>query len=184
MKIDIGKYRIELIDESKYSSNSTGNVFQYDQQFVNGQEYEPSTQIGIKLYDGENIISNAIIKSTGGSSIIHQTSQILSNDRLTICCADSVFNLSIPILQLEWITKADDATCFLIFNYKEDFIVHGELNITRLANNGEILWQNSGADIFTTEKGIEDFKIQNKVIHVKDWNHKLYKFGLNGKILD
>ena len=184
MKIDIGKYRIDLIDESNYSSNSTDNIFQYNQQFINEKEYKPTTQIGIKLYDGEHIVSNAIIKSTGGASGIHHTSQIVSNDRLTICCSESVFNLSIPRLTLEWITKADDATCFQIFKCEEDFIIHGELNITRISKNGEILWQNNGTDIFTTEEGNEDFKIQNKIIQVKDWNYKLYKFSLDGKILD
>lgn len=184
MKLEIGRYKIELIDKSNYSSNLTDNLFQYQQQYANEQENQPSTQIGIQLYDGENILSNAIIKSTGGGSGIHQTSQVLTIDRIIICCSDSVFSLLLPKLTLEWITKADDATCFQIFRYKEDFIIHGELNITRLASNGEILWQNSGTDIFTTEKGTDDFKISNQTIEVRDWSNKLYKFKLDGKILN
>jgi len=139
MKLEIDKYRIELIDESNYSSNSSDNLFQYKQQYINEQEYQPTTQIGIKLYDGESILSNAIIKSTGGASGIHKTSQVLTKERITICCSESVFSLTIPKLTLEWITKADDATCFQIFRHNEDYIIHGELNISRLANNGQIL---------------------------------------------
>jgi len=183
MKLEIDKYRIELIDESNYSSNSTDNLFHYEQQYANEQEYKPTTQIGIKLYEDETMIANAIIKSTGGASGIHQTSQILSKDCLAICCSESVFELSIPKLSLNWITKADDATCFQIFKYKQDYIIHGELNITRISKNGKILWQNSGADIFTTEEGEDDFLIQNEIIEVKDWNNKLYKFNLDGKHL-
>lgn len=181
MKLEIGRYRIELIDESNYSSNSTDNLFQYQQQYANEREFHPSSQIGIKLYDGESMLSNAIIQSTGGGSGIHQTSQIITNERIIICCSESVFSLLIPNLTLEWITKADDATCFQIFRYKEDLIIHGELNITRLTSNGEILWQKSGADIFTTEKGTDDFKTRNQTIEVRDWSNKLYKFDLNGK---
>jgi hypothetical protein len=182
MRLDTDRYRIELIDESNYSSNSTDNIFQYKQQHVNEQEYKPRTQIGIKLYEGESLISSAILRSTGGASGIHQTSQIITNDILTIFCAESVFNLSIPKLTLQWLVKADDATCFQIFKFKEDFIIHRELNITRISSEGDILWQNSGADIFTTEKGINDFKIGNQAIEVRDWNNKLYKFDLDGKI--
>lgn len=183
MKFEIEKYRIELIDESNYKVNSTDNLFQYQQHYVNENKYTPTTQIGVKLYEGENIISNALIRSTGGASGIHQTSQILTNDRITICCSESVFHLSIPTLSLEWITKADDSTCFQIFMYKEDFIIHGELNITRLSSSGEIVWQNSGADIFTTEKGEDNFELKNEIIQVRDWNNQLYKFDLEGKHL-
>lgn len=183
MKLELEKYKLELVDESNYLANSTDNSFQYVQHYKNEQVYRPTTQIGVKLYDGENIISNALISSTGGASGIHKTSQIVTNNSITICCAESVFNLSIPKLKLQWISKADDATCFQIFRYKEDFIIHGELNITRLASNGEIMWQNSGADIFTTEKGEDNFRIENGIIQVSDWNNQLYKFTLNGKYL-
>jgi len=183
MKFEIEQYNLVLVDESNYSSNSTDNLFQYEQHYKNEQEYRPRTQIGVKLYDGENIISNSLISSTGGASGIHKTSQTITNNSITICCADSVFNLSIPRLKLQWMSKADDATCFQIFKYKEDFIIHGELNITRLSSNGEIMWQNSGADIFITEKGEENFELKNEIITVKDWNNHLYKFNMDGKPL-
>jgi hypothetical protein len=181
MKLEIEKYRVELVDETSHTSNSTDNLFQYKNEYATQDGYKPANQIGIKIYEGESVISNAIIKSSGGASGIHQTSQILTNERLTICCSESVFSLSIPKLNLEWITKADDATCFQIFKYKEDFIIHGELNVTRLTSKGEIVWQNSGADIFTTEKGIDDFELKNEIIKVRDWNNRLYKFDINGK---
>lgn len=184
MEINTGKYRIELKDESDYSSNSVDNKFVYRQQYSNSEEYKPTTQIGIKLYEGVEILSSAIINSTGGASGIHNTSQIIERNSLTICCSESVFKLSIPDLTLNWIIKADDATCFQIFNCNGDYIIHGELNISRISSKGKILWQNTGADIFTTEKGIDDFQIKNEIIQVMDWNNKIYKFDLNGKILN
>ena len=183
MILETDRYKIELINESDYSANSTDNHFQYEQKYVNEQVYKQTTQIGIKLYEGESLMSSAIIRSTGGATGIHQTSQILTNDILTICCAESVFNLSIPKLTLEWIIKADEATCFQIFKHKEDFIIHGELNISRLTSNGEILWKNSGADIFTTEEGEDNFELKNEIITVKDWNNQQYKFDMDGRQL-
>lgn len=94
-----------------------------------------------------------------------------------------MFHLSIPKLTLQWIVKADDATCFQIFKYNEDFIIHGELNITRILSVGEILWQNSGGDIFTTEKREQNFELNNETIKVKDWDNKIYKFDMDGNNL-
>ena len=183
MKFKIAKYIIELIDESNYSSRSVDNNFNYHQQYDNEPGYIPSTQIGIKLYEGDRLISNALIKSSGGATKIHKTSQVLNNESITICCSNSIFNLSIPKLSLLWKTIADDVTCFQIFKYQEDYIIHGELNITRLSKNGEILWQNSGADIFVSQNDQDHFEFINDMIQVKDWNNQLYKFDINGKLL-
>jgi hypothetical protein len=65
---------------------------------------------------------------------------------------------------LIWKTQADQATCFEIFKFKDSYVVHGEMEISRIDLNGNIMWQNSGADIFTTEKGINDFEITNSFI--------------------
>lgn len=181
MKIQKGKYRIELIDESNYSVGSSDNLFNYEQQYTNEEGSKFTTQFGIRLFHENQLHKSAIISSTGGASIIHETSQIVKSNSITICCAESVFNLSIPDLKLNWLTKADWATCFQIFKYEKDYIIHGELSITRLRSNGEIMWQNSGADIFTTEKGEKNFELKNETITVKDWNNKIYKFDLNGK---
>jgi len=57
---------------------------------------------------------------------------------------------------LQWKTKADVATCFEIFKYRSDYIVHGEMAISRLSADGDIIWQQSGADIFVSTKSNED----------------------------
>ena len=115
MKIQEGKYRIELIDESNFSEGSADNLFDYEQQYVNEEGYQFTSQVGIRLYQNDKLYKSAIVKSTGGASGIHETSQIVKDNNLTICCAKSVFNLSIPDLKLNWLTKADWATCFQIF---------------------------------------------------------------------
>lgn len=184
MKIQEGKYRIELIDESNYSEGSADNLFVYEQQYVNEDGFQFTTHIGIKLYHNDKLHKSVIVRSTGGASGIHETSQIIKNNSLAICCAESVFNLSIPDLKLNWLTKADWATCFQIFEHEEDYIIHGELSITRISENGEVLWQNSGADIFTSLDGKDAFKLDKNSIEVKDWNNKIYKFDLDGNTIN
>ena len=60
-------------------------------------------------------------------------------------------------------------------------MVHGELEISRLSNDGQIVWQQSGADIFTTTNGHEDdFLLTDKCIIATDWNNKKYQFDFDG----
>ena len=49
---------------------------------------------------------------------------------------------------------------------------------------GKIIWQKSGADIFTTEKGIDDFEITESYIRATDWENRVYKFDFNGKEIE
>ena len=80
-----------------------------------------------------------------------------------------------------WKTKGDEATCFEIFKYQDSYIVHGEMEITRLDRNGNIQWQQSGADIFTTLDGQDNFKLTDDYIIATDWQNRIYKFGYGGK---
>ena len=58
-------------------------------------------------------------------------------------------------MNLKWNTQADEVTCFQIYVLQEDYIIHGELEISRIDKNGNIKWQYSGADIFVTSDGEE-----------------------------
>jgi len=55
------------------------------------------------------------------------------------------------------------------------------MEITKLDKAGKIIWQNSGADIFTTLDGKDTFTITDKYILVTDWENRKYKFDFDGK---
>ncbi len=122
-----------------------------------------------------------MIGCASGATGIHGNSQIIQKDKLTICCSNTVFCLSLPNLNLIWKTQADQATCFGIFKLQDSFIVHGELEISKLDLNGNILWQNCGADIFTSLNGLDTFEIRDSFIQVRDWENRIYKFDFDGK---
>ena len=46
-------------------------------------------------------------------------------------------------------------TCFGIHFLDEDYVIHGELEITRLDKDGKIVWQYIGRDIWTTPEGTD-----------------------------
>lgn len=151
--------------------------------YLDESECKCSSKHGIVVFRDDERIKSAIIGASGGSTGIHDTAVIIENDRLLICCADSVFCLSIPSLELLWHTIADTATCFEIFKYEDAYIVHGELNISRLGRNGNIRWQQSGADIFTTVDGKDDFIMTQDFILARDWENREYKFDYNGHVI-
>ena len=176
-------YRIEIYDDRTFTEGSADNVTQYDFVYFDKSEYHFPSVYGIKIFQDDILLKSAAIGSIGGGTVIHDTSTIIENDRLLVCCSDTIFCLSIPNLTLLWRTQADQATCFEIYKYQDSYIIHGEIEITRLDKDGKILWQQSGADIFTTISGRQDFELTEDFIMAKDFENRIYKFDYNGRNL-
>ncbi|WNB17761.1 hypothetical protein [Marivirga arenosa] len=179
-----GKYTIELFIDDNYSEDSNDNLISYDKVHLIKSELLFSTKIGLKIHENDKTISSAIIGSDGGGTGIDKNSHIIEDDRIAVCCSDSIFCLSIPELNLIWKTQADQSSCFEIFKFNESYIIHGEMEISRLDLSGEVMWKRSGADIFTTEKGTDDFEITESYIKATDWENRIYKFDFNGKLIE
>jgi len=177
------KYRIDIFDDRNSAEVSVEKNNQYDLVYFEKSDYILPTVFGVKVFEEEKLLKSAIIGSIGGGTGIHEKSVIIENDRILICCSDSIFCLSIPELNLIWQTEADWASCFGIYKYDDSYIIHGELQISRINQNGEIVWQQSGGDIFTTLDGNDNFEITDKFILATDWENRKYKFDFNGNVV-
>ena len=175
---------IKIYDETDYDFNSSGNTKTYDKTFLNGDSNILTSKIGVELFEGDKFKSSCLIASAGGGTGVFKNSVIVQNDNLLLCCANSIFCITIPKLDLKWKTVSDSATCFSIHNLNEHYIVHGELQITRLDENGNIIWQKSGRDIWVTAEGINDFVICDNFILATDWDYFRYKFDFNGNLIE
>jgi hypothetical protein len=188
--ISIGDYQVEIFNDSVSNYSENDNIHKYDFVYKQVDGYQCSTIIGIKIYENngyENdvILKSALIGASGGRTGVYENSFVFELNKIIICCSDTVFCLSIPDLSLLWKAQADMACCFEIFKYKTDFIVHGELEITRLGEDGRIIWQRGGTDIFTrlnSEK--DDFSITENFILATDWDNRKYKFDLDGNQIE
>jgi hypothetical protein len=178
--ISLGQYHIDISSDPTYSEGSADNLTQYDIVYFDKSKYEFPSVYGIKVFQDSRLLKSAAIGSVGGGTTVHKNSIIVEDNRIIICCADTAFCVSIPDLGLIWHTKADGVTCFEIFKVHDYYIVHGELEITKLDKNGKIVWQNIGGDIFTTLDGKDDFIITDKYILATDWENRKYKFGFDG----
>lgn len=177
------KYRIDIYVDETFTEDSSDNVNVYDFVYFDKSDYHFPSVFGIKIFEDDTLVKSAVIGSIVGGTAIHDTSTIIENDRLLVCCSDTIFCLSIPDLTVLWRTKADQVTCFEIYKYQDNYIIHGELEISRLDKDGKILWQQIGADIFTTLDGNDSFTITDKYILATDWENRKYKFDFNGTII-
>ena len=176
----IVKYKIEIYSDETFEIDYTENLNKYDFQYFEDENKYNSTFVGVKIYENGELKRSTIIGSEGGNTGINENSKIIEQNRILICCADKIFCLSFPELNLVWKTKSDEMSCFEIFKKEDYYIVHGELEITKLNDNGKILWQKSGADIFTTVNGKNDFELTDKYIIATDWENRIYKFDYDG----
>lgn len=175
---------IEVLDEPTYKFGSADNNFNYSKQyFGDGATEYPTSKHGIKIYQNDQSIDSCIIIGSGGATGIHENSSVLDKDQLLICCCDTVFCLTLPDLELKWKTQADQATCFQIFRQQEDYIIHGELQVTKLDKDGNKKWEFGGADIFVSIDNEEEFKIENDGILLTDFAKTKYKIDFDGKLL-
>nr|WP_276903582.1 SMI1/KNR4 family protein [Pedobacter kyonggii] len=177
------KYHINIFDDEAFTEKSVDHVNHYDFVYFEKSKYRSTSIYGIKVFQDNVLIKSAVIGAIGGGTSIHETSVIIEDDRLLICCSDTIFCLSIPDLALLWRTQADGATCFEIYKYQDSYIIHGELEISRLDRDGKILWQQGGADLFTTITGEQDFELCEHFILAKDFENRVYKFDYEGNDL-
>lgn len=175
---------IEVLDEPTYKFGSTDNNFNYSKHyFGDGAKEYPTSKHGIKIYRNVQIIDSCIIIGSGGATGINQNSSLVDNDRLVICCCNTVFNLTLSDLELKWKTQADQATCFQIFKQQSDYLIHGELQVTKLDKDGNKKWEFCGADIFVSIDDKEEFKIESDGILLTDFVKTKYKIDFDGKLL-
>ena len=127
-------------------------------------------------------MNSCIIIGSGGATVVHQNSSLVDDCQLVICCCDTIFGLTLPGLELKWQTQADQSTCFEIHKLCEDYIVHGELLISRLDREGNIKWQFGGSDIFLSFDNDEAFKLYADHIALTDFKNTTYKIDFDGKI--
>jgi len=175
---------IQLSHASNFDPFSADNSKSYTNAYIESNEFRNNSLHGISVYKNEDEISNAVIGAGGGATGIHQTCCLIKNDVLFVCCGQKVYALLLPSLNLYWDRTLDMATCFEIYEYEDDLIVHGEVEISRLTTAGETKWQFSGRDIFVTMDGKKEFQIIEGGITLIDFQGYKYVLDGNGKLIE
>jgi outer membrane protein assembly factor BamB len=179
------EFTIEIFDDPTYTFKSADNNHTYLKHYFSEDEHQYNiSKHGIKIYKNEKEINSCIVLASGGTTGIYENSLIVDNGKIVICCCDTIFCFSLPDLELIWKTRADTATCLEIFKFENDYLVHGECEITRIDQEGKIIWQFGGMDIFITFKGYNDLIILNDCLLLTDWNYAEYKIDFDGNLIN
>lgn len=177
-------YTIKIQDEPNYAFDSVDNPISYESVYFDESDYQPTSKHGISISrDGQHLAS-ALICGIGGATGVSDTSFIVKDDNLLICCCNLVYSFALPTLRLDWKKQFDLATCFALDPFQDDLIVHGELQISRIDTNGEVKWVFSGKDIFVTDDGMDSVNILGNRIKATDWQGTTYVLNEVGQIVN
>lgn len=178
------EYQIKIYNESTYTVGSIDNVNSYDKIYFgdNAREY-PTSKHGVSIIQNGEIVNKCLIVGSGGSTTIHENSSVRYKNQLLICCCNSVFCISLPNLELEWVKVFDSATCFQIFELNDSFIIHGETQVSKIDSNGNLKWKFGGEDIFVSIDNEVEFKILEDGIILCDFANTFYKIDFDGKLI-
>jgi len=181
MVLNYAGYKIELRNDESYEIGSTDNTTKYNFEYE-GDSFS-TTKHGVLLKQNGDLIKSAIIFGNEGQTSIHANSAIVFDDMLIICVSNKIFCLYLPTLKLRWVKEVDEITCFQIFKTSESYLVHGELNITRIDFNGDVIWSFSGEDIFVSAEGKNEVELTANGIEITDWNGKNYLLSYDGQLV-
>ncbi|MNJ40113.1 hypothetical protein D3C77_349990 [compost metagenome] len=160
---------ITVADEPTYSFNSADNARSYAFEILLTDDSISSIH-GVRL-NGDFIV---VVGAGGGGSTVHAHSALIIDDRLLMAVGDHVACISlVHPYRLLWSLRVDIATCFGLYwqNQQRALISHGELVISRLSTDGRLIWQASGADIFS-----EGFGLLPDHVKAVDFNQSVYRF--------
>ncbi|MBC3847035.1 hypothetical protein H8K90_11635 [Winogradskyella echinorum] len=185
MKVNYQNSVIEITNESDMDSAEFGRRFkkQYPADLGIELEYQPSSKYGIRITENDFEKCSVLLLESGGTTEISENSFLIKNDRIYICCSDQIYSLNLADLSANWRKQYDVATCFGIYEFDEDFIVHGEIQVSRIDKNGNTKWNFSTSDIFVNPDGKTEFKIVENRIELIDWEGYKYRLNGEGKIL-
>jgi hypothetical protein len=178
-------YTIEINNEPDYTFNSADNIIHYDIEYadkeISADEVYPTSKHGIRISKNGEELKSAIVCEVGGSTTIHDKSFIIEDDYILLCCCNKVYSLKLPDLTIHWKKELDWATCFAIYPFMNDFVVHGELEITRVDKNGNVKWIFGARDIFVTPDEKESIEFTADNIKLRDWQGYEYLLNENGQ---
>lgn len=160
---------VKIVDESTYVFGSADNVRSYPLSKNLSSEPSPVSVHGVLLNEEPLVV----IGANGGATGVHSHSALWLNERLYLAVCNTVSCITLQPCKVLWSLRVDSATCFGIhFNAETTSLLsHGELEITRFTEAGEILWQSGGYEIFTGP-----FTLTPSFIEAEDFQGHQYRF--------
>jgi hypothetical protein len=133
-----------------------------------------TTAIAVRLTTA--VTTRTVLIRAFGFSSGRAHSGVLLDNLLLVAVGNRVCGLEVPSLAVKWHVEVDLSSVFGVHAVPgsgTDIIVHGELDLLRMTQSGEILWRSGGKDILTG-----DLQIVGDNIEISDFEEDKYRFRL------
>jgi hypothetical protein len=163
---------IEILDESVYTFGSSDHPRRYPFELDLSGGDRHSSAHGVVI-DGR---AEAVYGACGGATRPHSNALLEHGNRCYLAVGPFVVCFNAEPFKHHWALEVDQATCFGVHRCEDSgaLVSHGELEISRFTESGDILWSAAGADIFS-----EGFRLCAGIAEAIDFNGKIYRFDLS-----
>jgi hypothetical protein len=170
--VKCGPNAISLEDVDKFDVINADRTLQvYDSGNV--VKYQPNTSV---LITAEGTTQTSLlVLAYDAPSRIHEHSAACARNTLVAIVGSFTICLTPDLQTVLWQRRCDIASCLGIYALpgEQELIVHGELTITKLTVDGEIVWQTAGRDTFTGP-----FSLTSTAAFATDFYGTRYMIGL------
>ena len=176
-------YTIQIFEEDNYHLKAEDNKYNYNNSIFIKTDYNQS-HIGIRAFQYGEEINSCVLFGNGLGGLVFEDSLLVHENQIIICCSNYLCAISLDTFELKWKSEVDPDSAWHIYQLEDDYLVHGELQISRITKDGDIKWQFRGDDIFFSLEGTEECKIENDSILLTDFEEKKYVLNFDGQEVD
>jgi hypothetical protein len=191
LKIDNDSWTVELWLES---GNAESKVFEsknYSRTITLSDSEYIGSQLVIKTTDHQAKTKSCLITGIDGTSYLHTASDYdisqtvkLSMDNLVLSLGSTFFSYNLDKQEINWKVKPDPAEIFEFYDFQDDYLLRGELEIHRIDSNGKVKWSYRGRDIWVNMDGKKEVNIENDKVRLIDFEGNVYLIDFNGQALE
>jgi hypothetical protein len=175
MELRYGALTLTLLKEPTYTAGSADNARDYEREYDFARGNRPSSVHGLICREPDGGEHSCVLLAGGGADGVHEHSAVIADGRCFVAVGHVICSLSLPALDLGWVTKVDEVTCFGVYYSPEydSLLSHGELEVARVSLAGEVVWSAGGRDIFT-----EGFRVVGDYVEAIDFAGRVYRFEI------
>ncbi len=145
----------------------------------------------LNILDNSGELRTCFINGIDGGSYLHKSNEEENSQSIKIDGDDLILSLGFTFLSIDlsklilnWKIRPDIAEIFEFYDFQNDYLLRGEMQIHRIDKQGNIKWSYSGRDIWVNMDGKPEVQIEDNAIRLLDFESNEYLIDFNGKTLE
>ena len=175
------RYTIDITEDNTFTIDSTDNR-KYD-LLMNPTELKHSYK-ALRISVKGNV-NQEIVLIGDCLTFVQENCAILEDNILTVLLNNHITQINMETLEIVGGYEIDVfGTTFAIYRMVDGYLIYGEIEIIKLDNNFNIVWNFSGKDIFVSVSGKNAFELTAESIKLYDFEDNFYELDFDGNIVN